>query len=751
MHSYGKNLRSFLKGSSSLLLAAAAFASAAAADMALAGPAMAQAGTGQDSGVETVVVTARFRPESAQKVGVTLNELDADKIRALNIASVADLAAFTPLNITNRGPNQNATDIRGISNLVAVGSGTDPLPVPTAVGNYVDDVPINVLFGTQLDVRSFDLHNIEVLSGPQGTLYGESSEGGTVRYQTNDPNLDTFGGTIEVMGRATTDGGADVSPRGAVDIPLIAGQVGVRLVVDDENFGGFINNSTDGGKDINANHFLNVHGVLLAKPDDKLTVRIAVTHEAGDMGALWAVTGDPSKLQMSYPDSKDFIHDDYTLISGKVNYDFGPFALSSISGWFDRDTHRSLFDMAVGSVVGLPFGRDVDQMSTRQFTQELRFISEWDSAVQLTGGLYYKNVDAGIPFVNFFVPDAFGPGVPFQLFQDSTLKETGVQYAAYGEATWSILDNLKLIGGARWFNEKITAHETPGTFEGIPIPIVNKSVSISALLPKASIEYTPTDDVLLYATYSTGARNGNINSASTLALLQVLGVNVGPLATYKDDRVTAYEVGIKTKLLDDRLTANFAGFYDHWSRLQLPVDPGVGLGLITNVGAAHTAGVDANIDYAPTENLTIFATADYLVAETDEPIETRLVAPIATLPKGSKIPFAPDFKFAVGTQYHDTIGDSGFQYALRASYTYTGNYNNDTGPAIVPNTRLGDFGFLNLGATLIRDDWSADFAIDNVTDEIAIQTTDTTNLAPSPQVFYVNASRTYRLTLRYNF
>jgi outer membrane receptor protein involved in Fe transport len=181
---------------------------------------------GRDA-LEEIVVTARYREASVQDLGISIRAFDEDELNRLGITDLSGLARFTPsLNIQERGPNRNEMNIRGVSNFLVT---QDLVPSSRPVGMYLDESPVNTLGGSQMDVRVWDLERVEVLRGPQGTLFGEGSSAGAVRYFTRDPDLSRFEGRIEAEALSASGGDTAFNVRAAVGVPLVDDRLGLRV------------------------------------------------------------------------------------------------------------------------------------------------------------------------------------------------------------------------------------------------------------------------------------------------------------------------------------------------------------------------------------------------------------------------------------------------------------------------------------------------------------------------------------------
>lgn len=770
----GKGMRTGLLGS--------------AAGMAMLLPSMAMAQDDQtgDGIIEEVVVTARFRETTAQDLGASIKALGEDDLKRLGINDVSDLSRITAsLNIQERGPNRNELNIRGITNLVIT---ADLIPLARPVGLYVDDVPINTLGGAQIDVRSFDLQRVEVLRGPQGTLFGEGASAGAVRYFTKDPNLSEFEGTIEAEGVFIQPGGDAAGVRGAISTPIIKDKLALRVSGGRYAQDGFID-VVGGDENVNDFEAFFVRGVLLAEPTEDLTIRINATYDTSELGSLGLTTGDPGDFSADLPLDDELVEDEYFLISGTVDYDFGPISVTSITSYWDRQRDRFLFDQlasAGSSLASLALGFPsevftMDDISYDQFSQELRIVSDFDGPFQFTAGMFYRDFEftlgpgdnisdsflltfnplTGLPVAGASTSRVDTLAAAGLTTPDEAVVNNGRQISGFIELEYTLFDRLRVIAGARSHNEAIDVFSPAFPqiifLTAVSLPEVEADVNLTTLLPKAAVEFSLTEDILLYSSYSTGTRNGNINPTISLGSLAAIGFPTADLESYSEDRVRTVEWGFKSQFFDNRLTVNANGFYTDFDDLQLPFII-LGAAIIDNAGDASSIGFELEANAQVTDNLSLFFGANSADAQIDS--EIALPASTTVFAAGTPLPNVPDFNVNLGGEYTRLMPgmDNVFWY-LNGSWSYTGEFSAGFEAPEFAVT-LGNFGVGNLGAGFRSEDWSLDLRINNIgntTEVIAFNVFDDafggTGLPPgvSFNEQYVLQPRTFRLTARFDF
>lgn len=710
----------------------------------------------QSAVLEEIVVTARFRDESVQDIGASIAAYGGDQIDALGIESVSDLAALTPsLNLSDRGPNRNEISIRGIGRSLFQ---QDVSLSPANIGLYFDDVPVNMPTGAQLDIRSFDLARVEVLRGPQGTLFGEGAQGGAIRYVSADPDLTEFGGAVEVYASTITDGDTGFGGGLMLNMPLSEDKVGLRLSAYRTDQGGFIDNVADGTEDTNGFDANTIRAVLLAKPNDRFRARLMATYEEFSQGAFPRVDSNTDDLVFGLSTAGNFTDDEYSIFSANLSYNFGPLELISISSIHDRKRSREQIEM-VNSLISTIFNgfasfvpsNQIDTQDWQQVSQEFRLVSDLDGPFNFVAGAFYKDFELEIvadarssiyaPFwgatfgtpVN--VPSGLASEVAAALGLDAIfgtpiqelLTNDGDQFSLFAEGTFELNDAWKVIAGVRYHKEDITAATTAGLTGlisvGAPTPAFSADTDIEIFLPKFSVEYQPNDSVLAYVTYSEGVRNGNLNSPGSLGIIAgdpALGGLPAALAVaaYDEELVKAVELGLKTSFRDDTLRLNGSIYQNKIEDLQGFVIFGALGGIVANVGDGQSQGIEAELVWRANDFLNIFAGANFTEAELEEPRIFSAPA-VATFSNDQKIPFIPETTYSLGAQVtvpsssSDLIWDGSIVYTY--SDEYTTFFQGDEGT--IANPYIGDHSILNLSVGVSGERWKASLRVDNVLDE----------------------------------
>ncbi|MDF7774791.1 TonB-dependent receptor [Sphingomonas sp. AOB5] len=705
---------------------------------------------------EDIVVTARFRAESVQDIGGSVSAIDGSAIAREGIDDFEDIARRTPgLSTIDRGPSQNDVSVRGISNGVSPRlsdlGGSGPL-----VSQFLDDIPVAAATASQRDFNYFDFDRIEVLRGPQPTLFGEGSVGGTIRYFSRDPQLGGAAISDMVFQSSlsfTDQGGANVSASAATSFILVPDRLGIRAVVNYRKDDGFIDNPRLGIENFNDYRAFSGRAVLLWKPTDSLSIRLMAFAGRDEFGGTYEVDAPPARidaLTLSTP-VRGSNHDNFELYSGRVEYDAGPVTLTSITGRYTRSRKDEFYDAQSAAAFGLfttrltATGRS--NADDESFTQELRFATDLGGPFDLIGGLYYQDASY-VAYLTTSAPE-FAPfttpaGGTTLIGQAGSVDSR--QISGFVEATFRASDRLRFIAGIRYVDEKITSVsiQSIAAFGGGPtglappfviadvnatavaagIPL-EESFQLSKFLPRAAIEYDVGDDAMLYASVATGVRNGNLNPFTSA----LRGAGTPPSLTrfaaarsFREDQVLTFEVGAKTRWANNAVTFNLSAFHTDFRDPQiLTANPFV---LTLNGPDLEIFGVELQSSWRAARGLNFYLSGTWQDASFQSGAALANPATLAglgftqDLQKGAQPVNTPKWAAAAGVDLRQPIGD-GISLTGTFSYQYIGprfalsqNY---------PSSRLGEQNFVNLRVGLEGEHWSLTAFVDNLTNEIQYQ------------------------------
>jgi len=694
----------------------------------------------QDSKLEEIVVTATRQARLLSDVPISASAFSQKSLDAQGVKQIDDIALITPgVTFTRGNSGSTQISIRGINS----DSGA------STTGVYIDDTPVQSrvigFSSTTVFPNVFDVERVEILRGPQGTLFGAGSEGGTVRFITPQPSLTTYTDYIRSELGFTEHGDPSSEAGIALGGPIVEDVLGFRASVWYRHDGGY----TD-----RVDRFT---GQLLAKDDDwqnSYNARIAFAYQPvdhllitpsfyyqniyiNDSQTYWEYLSNPSKGEFNNgsPVTAPFQGISY-LPAINVAYDMEYFTLTSNTSFYvqNNQNNRDLSalipnDLGVlltptHPVPGDPNYQDQDLFidSQRAFTQEIRLQSNnADSRVTWVVGAFYQRE---LQSSNQYVPDtpasfntlveaalgesteqAFGMGLAEGRYSYlSLINSVDEQLAGFGEATVKVIGGLSLTGGLRVEKSKFSfTNFSDGPFNGGP-STVDGNEKETPIIPKYGISYELSTGNLLYATASKGFRNGGANAAIPTRCdgdLASLGYNSAP-DSYKSDSVWSYEVGSKNRLMDGRLRLESSVFDVKWSGIQESVDlPSCGLDFVANLGKASSKGFDFQGDFLATDHVTTGLAVGYDDAAFDQSIfgapapETGIRPVIAR--QGDSLGVNP-WTVAMNVQYDFVAwGRSGYaraddQFASRqtapTSAEDPGNETYDPGLLKMPQTNL---------------------------------------------------------------
>jgi iron complex outermembrane receptor protein len=574
-----------------MLLAASALAGLAISG----GVALAQ--DDNTSVLEEIVVTAQKRAERLQDVPISITAVSGEELARRGSTGLMDLQYSVPgLSALEYGPGQERVQLRGISNI---------LGLPT-VGKYLDEVPINTESqGSGLDVRFLDLERVEVLRGPQGTLYGEGSMGGTIRYITTAPDLTRFGAQAEAQVGSVTDGGTSWRASAVLNLPLVKDSLGLRLVAGYEKQAGWIDNVATGQDDVNDTEIKTVRGKLLARVGENVELSLLVMHQESDQDAQnFGIDRKTTKVLPEYNNSR------YDLVNGVVRWDLGWADLVNSGGYYTMEgkqqsdyssTYVPLLTAPPPFGLGLPVGYvttigRTQAVDYRVYTDELRLTSKPGGSLDWTVGLYARDSRNNIVLAT----DTFPGSIPFSLGQGFVTYRSK-SWSAFGELGWHATDKLTLSAGARWFSDK-RGLDSNVNLLGVS-SIDHGSDTFTSFNPRFNAKYEFSADSMVYFNAAKGFRSGGFNITSAGGGV----IDVPP--TYDPETLWSYEVGAKQQWFDRRLIFEGALYYTDWKDVQSgQFAPGSTLTITTNGGTVQGWGVDLSLLARPAAGLTLAAT-----------------------------------------------------------------------------------------------------------------------------------------------
>jgi len=731
--------------------------------------------------LEEIIVTATKRSQALADIPMSVSVLSSELLERQQADNFQDLVALVPglsINTSQRG--QTRVTLRGIN----TGG------VASTVGVYFDDVPFGSSTGlanaavVSGDFDTFDLARLEVLRGPQGTLYGASSLGGVMKYVPNQPNTEKFEARLQGSAEDVKDGGTGYAFTGVVNIP-VNDKFALRasgFSRSDEGFIDSIGNNpiatlTDPGVNViegtrvedNLN-FLDTYGgrvSALFQASDNLSINLSAVMQNIESGAPDQIDADPTTLsplnsspvQSRY--QRAFSDIEYRVYSANLDWDFGGASLQSITsdGSFEQNFQQ---DAAIASsLAGAPLSAFLTFVfddpgtpeiapllsavlpqitATEKFTQEFRLVSKDSDTFEWLVGAYYTDEESVISqIINGVDAGTENVAAGFNDLAVVTLDSTYEETAFFANGTWHASPNFEVSIGARASKNDQTARQvTSGPLAGASDLTVTSSESpfTWSLSPRLQIN----DNSSVYLRIATGFRPGGPN---------VLPPTAPPTTprTYDSDSLTSYEVGYKVTSTDGRFALDAAAYFLDWEDVQLlaVID---GFGVNANGGTAESKGIEFAASYHPTERLMLSLNGAYTVAEL-----TQDTDPIVGGMSGDPLSYVPEWSYGLSADYEWTVRGDSTAY-VGGNLGYIGDR-----PAALGNLdpsgnlrMIDSYSTLNLRAGIEVGRWLFEVYGKNVTDELGINSISNVDEAVTGRVeMGIIRPRTYGVKVGLNF
>ena len=599
-----------------------------------------------------VIVTAQKRSESLLKVAAPVTALQSADLARQGDVRLADYAATVPgLNLISSQPGQTVVIIRGVS----TGFGA---AIAATTATYIDDSPYgsstaNALGSfTTIDLDPATLQRVEVLRGPQGTLYGASAMGGLIKYVTIPPSLTEYSGRVELDGSTVDGGGQGYGVRAMWTGPLITDKLGVTVNAFDRLDPGYIDDPHLNKKNVNSSRVEGGRLALLWQPTDQFSAELSALVQNSTTGGTSNVdvNADLTPIYGKYRQLRygnENWNLDSTHYSLRANYDFGWAALTSITSyqtqsatWFTDFTNR--FGPLLSGILGVPDLGVFDHVSVadHKITQEVRFASADSDKFEWLGGLFFTHERSVQPeqFQNPF-STVTGVTVPVAggIFTDPN-HDSYTEYAGYADVTYHFTSNFKVLGGVRYTSD---SEDNVTPFSGIlngPPSVALATTSSRTVTYLVSPSYNFDDRNMIYIRVATGFRPGGPTGLTTTS------VYAGAPSTYGPDTLTNYELGYKASFPEQRMTIDVSGFDIEWKNIQVLSEIG-GFLITGNGGDARSAGAELAWTWKPIGGLSVSANAAYTNAF------LTADAPGISAKAGDKLPDVPEVSANLGADY----------------------------------------------------------------------------------------------------
>lgn len=714
--------------------------------------------------LEEVIVTATKQSKSLQDIPVSVQVLGNQELQDLQVKGFNDYMMYMPtVSYTQAGPGFGQIYMRGIA---SGGDGVHSGSMPS-VGVYLDEQPVTTI-NQILDIHIYDIARIETLSGPQGTLYGQGSQSGTIRIITNKPELGVSESAYDLNLNTVKSGDIGYGFDGFTNIP-INDRMAVRLVGWYQETGGYIDNvpgrieyaasgivKTNEGlvkKNVNDNTKYGVRALLKIDLNDKWTLSPGIMYQKSNSDGYWGQNTAIDQELASVRFFDEYADEDWyqasLTVDGKIGnldvvyagayldrnldsmYDYSGYAeyLEDLYGYYGYDC--LYYDALGGCADGSQFVTGNENFT--RVSHELRISSSQDQRFRWVAGLFYQRQEHLFD-LQWVVPDMNPADSVVE--NGVTTWQTNQQRidrdkAVFGEVYFDISDKLTAIGGLRWFEYENSLYgfngflkhctgfvDADGNFTEDPagtpqFPCFNTGIldDVSKgddFAYKGSLQYRPNPDKMLFVTYSEGFRAGGVNRA-----------RVPGIPKYEPDWVINYEFGWKTSWLDNRLRFNGSAYIVDWKDFQFGfLDFTISnLTIIQNVGESRTKGIEWDLSYAATENLTVSFAGSYNDAKLQQDFwrsdDDRIAGEPPTSAKGTKMPYVPLWQLSFIARQNFNLG------SLPAFGQFALAYNDAAWNTLDNSIRqeMGAYTLVNLTTGIQKDNWTLTFYVNNLADE----------------------------------
>lgn len=712
------------------------------------------------AGSDAIVVTAQRRTENLQDVPIAITAFGTEKLDQLQVQKFEDYARYLPsVSYQTSGPGSAKVYFRG----VASGENANHSASQPSVGIYLDEQPITTIQGA-LDINVYDIARVEALAGPQGTLYGSSSQAGTIRIITNKPDATKFeaGGDFEL--NSVAKGGEGYVAQGFINTPF-NDNIALRVVGWYKKDAGYIdniagsltfpssgitmNNAPYVEKDYNDVTTYGGRAALKIDLDDNWTVTPQIMGQKQKSNGSFAVEsglGDLQTMQFNPEGAKDNWYQAALTIEGKIGtWDVtyaGSYLKRKVTTNSDYADYSYFYDKLAG-YGNYFYDNNGDLVNPNQYIQgidrftkqshELRFASPADAVVRFVGGAFYQRQTHNIRqnyIIDNIADSLTVPGTASNIWLTEQYR-VDRDYAVFGELTADVTDKLAVTFGTRIYKYDnslvgffgysagyssrtgVAACFAPTIVAGSPCTNLDKSTKDTGFLHKINATYKFTPDALVYFTTSRGYRPGGINRR-------------GDLPPYSADFIDNYEAGWKTSWAGDRIRFNGAIYQLNWQDLQISILGANGLTQIQNAGKARIRGFEAELWTRPADGLTLSSSISYNDAKLTKPycgVDDATGCPDGAVlaPKGTRLPVTAKVKANAVARYEFPVGSMNVH--IQAAGIYEGRRTTDLRP--LQGGIKGDlpaYATLDTSIGVSSGMWTAEIFATNLLDKRAFST-----------------------------
>jgi iron complex outermembrane recepter protein len=707
-----------------------------------------------DSGdqLQEIVVTAQKRAESLQEVPTAITALSSAELQQLGVTQFSDYMDLVP------GLAQNSAGVPGHGLVILRGLSTGSQQTASTVAYLIDDVPFtansSLAIGSLLtpDPDLTDIERIEVLKGPQGTLYGASALGGIIKIVSKQPTADAFSGEVHATYQSVDHGGNGEAFRASMNIPIIENMVSMRFSAFERTDPGYITNSQLNEQDTNKSIVSGGRLALRIQPTENLDITFSGFVQDLRAEGASSIFANPATLSPLYcrycslGAINPFYGTQYRIGSMVVNWTT-PVGTVTNSMSYAKYSDQENFDYTpvygiLNTLYGLPVPPNTAVIgalypSMRKLTEELRFASVRFGNFESLAGLFFtrEGNEYNVALTNE-VPPSFTPvPAPFDNFLLSNTAPLYKEYAAFADLTYYFLPNLDLtVGGRYTHNEQTSINFASGILNGDLETHNVYAASESPATYLATLRYRPIAELDTYARVASGFRPGGPQLTQGAGLPQ----------SFRPDTTVNYELGAKGRWLDGRATSNIALYWIDWRNVQLN-ELVNGLQVQGNGGKATSKGIELELAFLPVRGLTTQLSASF------DHAYTNVAVPVVGALAGDTMPYAPRFTGAALADYEFPITE-GLKGFVGSTYSYQGgrptSWSHDP---LNTNYNLPGFGTIDARAGLDFGQYKLALRAENVTDKYAYSTSIVDNIFPGqgaaaqpvlikPRTFYAEIS-----------
>ena len=589
-----------------------------------------------------VVITANKRTQTIMEAPVSVQALSGRKLAEVGLRDLSEVLTLVPgaTETVSNNIGQRQYQIRGIPQVVG-----DP-----TVGYYLGEAAFNYFGGRFSPIsRSFDIQRVEVLRGPQSTLYGNGSMGGVIKFVPNSPNLTRFEG--EIVGGINTVKDGDVGYFGdlMLNLPVVSDKLGLRVSGSYEEVGGYVD-ATDGSEEnINGGDLTQFRAQLLFKPIESLNVELTYQRNSTDQSVgSFAEDVDTPSTAVS-PENFFEVNNDWYI--GTLTYDFKNFAtLTTSTSYVDGDVKAFVFAPGITLDGENFFDLSVDNDDVfSALNHETRFVSNTNSLFQWVAGLFYTNSD----FTN---STTYDPEILPRVEQ--VLESKAISF--FGEVSYGFFDDkLRALFGLRSFSDDRSSLSSDVLIED----------TFTSVNPRFNLSYRPSSNATYFFNAAKGFRSGNFNSQQIVDLHNAQGLPAE--ASIDSDELWSYEVGTKLLLADSQVNLEVSAYYQDWKNMQNQIaEPTFGESATYQVGDVEIPGVDILLSYAPrgVRGLSFQTSANFNGAQFKN-IDPELSGPLNS-EDGDRIQLVPAWTFAFTSNYSYLLGEKGWRGNILANLSH---------------------------------------------------------------------------------